>query len=662
MKRLFGFNLILAVGVITLLGAGVFIAIRFTSPAQPAPATTSPLSAVQTSGFSNGRIFCSGDENGKRVIFSYAPDGGDKKVIDFPAAYVGWSRDGSTAWVTAADGKLWSMNPDGTNQKLAAGLPGGGAGTPAPSPDGKLVAFTGLGIDTDHQDIWVMNSDGSNARPLTKTTMGSTTRNGQKITWSVHPSWTPDGKKLAYASTQSGSTQIWTMNADGSGATQITAGNAPDSPDSNVPEYSLDGKSIVFWSGYETEYGDIWVMDADGTSPRRITNEPENVNADNPTWSPDGQQVIFISNRPGGTGPVNAWLVGRSGGTPELLSGNSYYCAWQPIPEASSETKLISAPKPVKLGKIPASAEIVYYQGGLIYVMDRNGGNVAQITFSSRTWEHVAVSPDRQFIVGNEQLDDPNMPGVPRSRLWLYDLEKGTESQLVPNFYSAGSGGVDWDAASFIYFGARPRLIKGPLSPRLVVDNQYQGDEYKVRSDGTGLMRLTSTPDAGEGDTSVSRDSTMVAFVRIIFDSVTESDAKAHTELWVMNSDGSNQRLVYKGGETRTSGVFDPEFSDDNQRLAFSQVNASVPPNFPKHPAANTAHDIWTVKLDGSDKRRMTIPGPISIIPDWKGRQILYQEISERDNYNGMSMVNDDGTGQRTVKGGVQFARWIPGR
>lgn len=317
----------LIIGVLILAGGFIFISRQ----GGPANSLYTPNISTQPKIF-NGRIFCTGsDGKNKKVIFSYASDGSDKKVIDFPANYVGWSRDGFKVWVTTADGKLLNIKPDGTGQKLIANFSGVGIGTPVLSPDGKQVAITGFGINTDHPEIWVINSDGNNPHPLTKTTTVSITRNGQKIIWSVHPSWTPDGQKLTYASTQSGSTQIWTMNADGSDATQITTGNAPDSPDSNVPEYSLDGKYIVFWSGYETEYGNVWIMAADGTNRMRITNEPENINADNPTWSPDGQLVIFISNRPGGNGPINAWLVGRSGGTPKLLSDSSDYCAWQPV-------------------------------------------------------------------------------------------------------------------------------------------------------------------------------------------------------------------------------------------------------------------------------------------------------------------------------------------
>lgn len=320
-----------------------------------------------------------------------------------------------------------------------------------------------------------------------------------------------------------------------------------------------------------------------------------------------------------------------------------------------------SASSPV-VSKIPAAAEIVYYQEGLIYVMDRDGRNVVRLTSKKRTWEHVAVSPDRRYVVGNEQKDDPKIPGFPRSALWLYDLERGTETALVPHFHSAGNGGVDWDNNGFIYFSGRPNPVEGPVIPKTVVDNAGRMDVYKVRFDGSQLTQLTNTPDGAEGDVSVSDDGSMVACTKWVFDSYDLFGAKSHMELWVMNSDGSNRRLALMGGDPPKAGIFDPEFSSDKQRLAFSQVNSTVSPNFPDNPAANTAHDIWTVKLDGTDKRRMTQPGPISIIPDWNGGTILYQEISERGGYNGVSMVNEDGTSQRRVKAGVLFAKWIGSR
>ena len=57
-----------------------------------------------------------------------------------------------------------------------------------------------------------MDADGTNQRQLTTTAVIP----GQENVWSLHPSWSPDRKQIAYASTSSGQTQIWVMNADGS--------------------------------------------------------------------------------------------------------------------------------------------------------------------------------------------------------------------------------------------------------------------------------------------------------------------------------------------------------------------------------------------------------------------------------------------------------------
>ncbi len=131
-------------------------------------------------------------------------------------------------------------------------------------------------------EIWIVGSDGQSARRITHTTMGSTTRNGMQISWAVHPTWSPDGQELVYAWTQSGRSEIWKVRADGSGATRLTGEGIPDAPDANVPDWFLDGSLVTFWSGYETEYGEVWVMAPDGSGRRKVTETTDPHNSDNP--------------------------------------------------------------------------------------------------------------------------------------------------------------------------------------------------------------------------------------------------------------------------------------------------------------------------------------------------------------------------------------------
>jgi len=79
----------------------------------------------------------------------------------------------------------------------------------------------------------------------------------------------------------------------------------------------------------------------------------------------------------------------------------------------------MSQPETVRLGTIPPEAEIVYHENGFIYVMDRGGRNITQLTFENpRLWEHVAVSPDKQYIVANEQTPNSTAAGGSSKNWW----------------------------------------------------------------------------------------------------------------------------------------------------------------------------------------------------------------------------------------------------
>lgn len=317
----------------------------------------------------------------------------------------------------------------------------------------------------------------------------------------------------------------------------------------------------------------------------------------------------------------------------------------------------ITPPAAVRLNRIPETAEIVYHQDGVIYVMDRDGRDETRITFGERrNWEHAAVSPNRRFIAANEQL--PNPLGVPggRSRVWILDLERGTEARLVPRFVTAGNGGVDWDYDGFVYFAAKDRdPVRHPRTPADFIANAGANDVYKVRFDGRERFRLTDTRTRGEADVSVSEDGTLVTFMDLLIDPPND-----RTEIWVTRSDGSQPRLVLTAGAPRIASVHDPELSPDNRRVIFSRVNSAVPPNFPALPEANTAHDLYVADLDGNGMSLLTEPGPISIVPDWRDDLVVYMEASEEQRFAGASLIGANGAQPRRIKPGANSPKWIP--
>ena len=264
-------------------------------------------------------------------IFTYAADGSDRKAVTSSGYNImpSWSRDGtrilySSGPISRGAMEIWVMDADGSNKRqLTFDTPGGNF-TPVESPDGSRIAFSAARQGVGHPEVWVMDADGSGQRRLTTTRVTP----GQQNVWSLHPTWSPDGERISYASTSSGETQIWVMNADGTDQRQITAGLGPDYPDANVPAWSFDGARIAFWSGFERRFGEVWTMNPDGSEPRRVTDTPDPRNSDDPHWSPDGAKLIFGQ---GLAGDRAMWVVDAAGGEPVLFARGVHWCTWQPV-------------------------------------------------------------------------------------------------------------------------------------------------------------------------------------------------------------------------------------------------------------------------------------------------------------------------------------------
>ena len=335
----------------------------------------------------------------------------------------------------------------------------------------------------------------------------------------------------------------------------------------------------------------------------------------------------------------------------------------------SQEGCAITPPRKVTLGKLPPNAAIVFHKGrddtgrpplverptvgDEIYVMSRDGAQVTQITFdNAQYYEHVAVSHDRTKIAANRIVRDKD--GL-KSTLWVLDLERQSEAQLVGYFHSAGGGGVDWDRSGFIHFAGEKDRSYVPGG---------KAEVYKIRPDGTGLTQLTFAG-SGMADVGLSEDGTLVAYLRIVRKRLA-SRMTLVPQIWVMETDGSHNQLVFDpsdapiihrnpvSGNEEYVGAHDPTPSPDKKQVVFSRGN----PKFSNRPSG-AAHDLYVVNMDGTGLRRITPEGPISIIPDWQDGEIVYTEINESDQYLGISVVKPDGTAQRRLGPG-HSAKWIP--
>jgi dipeptidyl aminopeptidase/acylaminoacyl peptidase len=126
-----------------------------------------------------------------------------------------------------------------------------------------------------------------------------------------HPHFSPDGRRIAFASDRSGDrTEIWLAAADGSGPVQLTRGPGSKQRSSC---WSPDGRHVAFDSLSADGQWDIWTLDTEGGAPVRLTKGGGTV----PSWSRDGRFVYFHSERDG-SGQV--FRVPASGGAEERVT------------------------------------------------------------------------------------------------------------------------------------------------------------------------------------------------------------------------------------------------------------------------------------------------------------------------------------------------------
>ena len=293
--------------VVTVLAAG------FIGCSQAATVITDPVNTSLI-------VFSAMDAQNRFQIYSVKPDGSDKKQLTHRGNNVtpAWTPDGKRI-IFASDRfgtrEIFLMNEDGSGVSEIKTAVAGNKLTPSMSYDLSRIAFAAENPRTGHPEIWMVNADGTVPRQLTDTPKASA-----GPTWSLFPRFSLDDSKILYASTQSGSSQIWIMNGNGSGKRQLTNGVAKNCPDANAPNWSPDGKHIVFWAGYETRYGEIWTMDADGTNPKQLTHQPAPISSDNPAWSPDGSKIIFDTNR--SRSNVEIWIMDANGSNQRKLVGS----------------------------------------------------------------------------------------------------------------------------------------------------------------------------------------------------------------------------------------------------------------------------------------------------------------------------------------------------
>lgn len=268
--------------------------------------------------------------------------------------------------------------------------------------------------------------------------------------------WSPDGSKLLFeryiGGVTSGTTDLFTVNADGTGATNLTNIDGYD----RMGMWSPDGTKIAFMSQREDDNTseDLYVMNADGSNPVRIAVKT----GAGASWSPSGDRIAYASYV---SGRFQIWVSNPDGSDAVNISNNAY-----------GDTLPVWSPDGAKI----AFNSLRGGFGVTVWVMNADGSQPENLTPSFAGATRFSWSPDSSRLVfdGSVSADDGN-------DVYIVDLATGALDNLTDGT----------DAAMY----AEAQATWSPDGAQVAYQGDSDGNQeiYRINADGTGVVRLTTS-------------------------------------------------------------------------------------------------------------------------------------------------------------------------
>ncbi len=212
----------------------------------------------------------------------------DQGVIIGPAANLTWTTDNPQIATVGEDGTVAGVGYG--HARVTASAPGGKTATADVYVVGEIVISSSRG-----GKFQLYAAERANLAQLAKITTDTAT--------ATDPAFSSDGSRIAYVSTSAGNAEIYVMNADGTSPTRLTIDPQAD----GRPAFTPDGQTILFHSARTAGKQQIWAMNVDGSGLTQLTRDSISFA---PTVSPDGQTVAYVSMRDKN---YDIWLMSRDG-------------------------------------------------------------------------------------------------------------------------------------------------------------------------------------------------------------------------------------------------------------------------------------------------------------------------------------------------------------
>jgi Tol biopolymer transport system component len=274
-------------------------------------------------------VVANADGSGQHTI-------GDSIFFQVYSSGFSWSPDGSEiAYTTVVDP---AQQPRRAKLRVVSVADGSEVALPEErlgylpvwSPDGTMIAFGGFVGDLDAQgkgeaELFLMDSDGSNARQITN-------RPGTDLP----PSWSPDSSRIVWSGTtvpsdpsQTATSALFMMD--------VASGQITELGEGSDPVWSPDGQRIAFVLAEKPPPGvlrlqtnlDIYTLDVETGERTQLTQD--RASDEGPTWSPDGQRIAFVSTRDNAQGEI--YVMNADGSDVRRLTDNELaeaMLAWAP--------------------------------------------------------------------------------------------------------------------------------------------------------------------------------------------------------------------------------------------------------------------------------------------------------------------------------------------